>query len=746
MEVGAPCFAHVRSYPWWPAKVVSKSDKKKEVYQVVFFGTGETANLPMKELTSITSSSIFKFCSLKSLKRKYFKEGMEQMKTEFPWIKSLVLPDQTSSENLVEKDPNEEEKSNPDRNISSKQLVSCMPLTEITNAGTIRVDKDGEDTIEGSVDNILNTKDDDSFDWGEYQPLLLSKTPRKKRDYFAGGSMKSSHVCQECGKSFPLAVNRDMHVAIAHADKRDAESSESDAGTNLIKASTERKKAVKFVKTDQKKRSKPALPKLVKSLREDEADGNKAFAEKIKIKDNFFYCQHCSKFSTASKLKARCHALSCGNKKPKTRKGKLSACLLCEEVFKSEKFLRIHNKTHHVSQSYTCSTCEKKFTLRQNYRRHLATHENTVRMACPVANCVKVFNKTFNLKRHIKLHKKHVGQEVPALYGVDLGAQSGYPVTAQLNCSQDQSRFQDCPSEESLSSYPGPVFALPSIDFQLSNVQEVHSGSDIIIDCNFVLEPSASISNTDGYYYEIVEEENDDIAFIENLVSEVVTRAIIRAISARYDTKAIDASCTDALAPENPGYLCNTHTLHTPAQDQDSYLQSQHQVLSLTGFANPMMIMTGPNDSGFSSSFPCSTNSVTSSNASVPGSVPGSSSSVSISNHSVPEEAAGQVQNNSSTADIKIRGQSQGMVVNKGYTCPYCGIAGIVGPSKLNIHIERMHSAPVVCKICSVQFVDKHCFVLHYPKCFYFCQQPNCNFFEKRKERFDGHMRTHKYD
>ena len=103
--------------------------------------------------------------------------------------------------------------------------------------------------------------------------------------------------------------------------------------------------------------------------------------------------------------------------------------------------------------------------------------------------------------------------------------------------------------------------------------------------------------------------------------------------------------------------------------------------------------------------------------------------------------ASGEVLTSQPNQQAKSKGQ--GRSSSKGHTCPHCGIQGILGPSKLQIHIERMHSAPVFCKICSVSFVDKYCFVLHYPNCFYFCPRQNCNFHDKRKERFDGHMRTH---
>ena len=78
-----------------------------------------------------------------------------------------------------------------------------------------------------------------------------------------------------------------------------------------------------------------------------------------------------------------------------------------------------------------------------------------------------------------------------------------------------------------------------------------------------------------------------------------------------------------------------------------------------------------------------------------------------------------------------------------GLTCPYCGAVGITRPSKLLIHIERMHSKPFTCVICRVEFIDQHCFNLHSPTCFYLCPVPGCNFKEKRQERMKGHLRRH---
>ena len=82
--------------------------------------------------------------------------------------------------------------------------------------------------------------------------------------------------------------------------------------------------------------------------------------------------------------------------------------------------------------------------------------------------------------------------------------------------------------------------------------------------------------------------------------------------------------------------------------------------------------------------------------------------------------------------------------VKKGYSCIHCDAKGIVSMFKLNLHVERMHSSPVSCKICDVTFVDKYRFNVHYPNCYYECAIHGCNYHDKRRSRFIGHMHTHK--
>ena len=82
LDVGDLCFAHVKSYPWWPAQIVATTEKKSgknKLFSLIFFGTNEIAKLPIKELIGVSSLSIAKYVTKASLKRKFFKEGFEEM-------------------------------------------------------------------------------------------------------------------------------------------------------------------------------------------------------------------------------------------------------------------------------------------------------------------------------------------------------------------------------------------------------------------------------------------------------------------------------------------------------------------------------------------------------------------------------------------------------------------------------------------------------------------------------------------
>ena len=83
------------------------------------------------------------------------------------------------------------------------------------------------------------------------------------------------------------------------------------------------------MKSKQKSKNQKSQSKLMKSLRENEIEENKLFLEHVEVKENFYFCKVCNKFSSATKMRTKTHVLSCGKIKKMGRPRKLSKCLLC---------------------------------------------------------------------------------------------------------------------------------------------------------------------------------------------------------------------------------------------------------------------------------------------------------------------------------------------------------------------------------------------------------------------------------
>ena len=90
--------------------------------------------------------------------------------------------------------------------------------------------------------------------------------------------------------------------------------------------------------------------------------------------------------------------------------------------------------------------------------------------------------------------------------------------------------------------------------------------------------------------------------------------------------------------------------------------------------------------------------------------------------------------------DVDANAKTEGSQRIKGLICDVCGVKGISSLSKLNLHRERMHSRPVTCLVCDVEFVDKHFYVVHKP-CYCYCPVEGCIWMDQRKKRLPGHLR-----
>ena len=177
--------------------------------------------------------------------------------------------------------------------------------------------------------------------------------------------------CSECNRNFRGEASFKIHNISQHK-KVDVEDDYEDSDIHFGSSSNPKGEEVfgdqvakflspksvkrKFVESSQRQNSsnprklktksvekKKGNPKLIRSLREDELKANKIFAENIEVRESYFYCKICSKFSTTTKLLAKVHVTKCGKYKKKGRPTKKSECPQCSEMFSSIKEMHKHH-------------------------------------------------------------------------------------------------------------------------------------------------------------------------------------------------------------------------------------------------------------------------------------------------------------------------------------------------------------------------------------------------------------------
>ena len=110
---------------------------------------------------------------------------------------------------------------------SSKEMdKSKFQIDSVALAETVVKEKQPEEL--DKADTNYNDENgnglDDTFDWGEFEPPILSRR-LKKRDFF-GPKKRNSFICGDCGEKFATEVSRDMHLLVQH--KKYTEDSDGD--------------------------------------------------------------------------------------------------------------------------------------------------------------------------------------------------------------------------------------------------------------------------------------------------------------------------------------------------------------------------------------------------------------------------------------------------------------------------------------------------------------------------------------
>ena len=91
LQPGDPCFAKVKGWIPFPARVVScKTSGKKVRFSVLFYGTKETGDINVDNIWPVNSSTIQKLVTKKSLTRKMFNLGWEELKARHVLDASVV--------------------------------------------------------------------------------------------------------------------------------------------------------------------------------------------------------------------------------------------------------------------------------------------------------------------------------------------------------------------------------------------------------------------------------------------------------------------------------------------------------------------------------------------------------------------------------------------------------------------------------------------------------------------------------
>ena len=423
LEVGDCCFAHVRGYPWWPAKVTKRTDRK---YCLTFFGTHETAWLPSQELRSISPETIQKFNSRESMRRKHFREGFKEMMKQFSKetrlndIKPGILREISNNVGLATKSSSSIKK----LKIGNRP---CEGSFEYLQQLTAALEEKNSTDIEIIV-TIENVEDLDA----SILDLIEDEAP--------GRNGNKLYQCEVCDKYCESSASADKHRDLDHKNCMEQKGIDFEIEKQLNNSKTaaegfydefESKKATVKVPRRSKKNNLEAgkdAPKeksknvtikakrgsnkkryennVIKSLREQELENREKFHENVEIRNSCYHCKICKKFSTITELLAKSHIVLCGKRRKRGRPQKISSCLECSREFTSLKYLKLHHKKDHICAFYTCSVCLEPFTHRPSYIRHVQSHKYLPELQCSVLNCGKTFRYGCNLKRHLVSHAK----------------------------------------------------------------------------------------------------------------------------------------------------------------------------------------------------------------------------------------------------------------------------------------------------------------------------------------------------
>ena len=697
---GDPCFAKVKGYIPYPAKILTKSKMvKKEKYSVLFYGEKKTADIEVGNLWPVTSESIKKLVTATSLSRKGFSAGYFEMKVEHDLPGEEV---KTSSGGIggagQPLSMADDDEFDDDEMDFFKSIGLERKGKNPKNTNTDDEARDiGQEEVSIGVQGGVEKADEEGDQIEEKEPehrlaeviSVADQVPGEAEVMLQSGFMEEGDVAEETFDKIKIGEKDRAEIEFEEADVP-AVSKENDViegeellrqdetggevkgsvapGNNRNKGKPAKPTKKSSKPTKKSKLRKAAPKKKGKTLREDEMELNNLFDEKIVVKaDNSFYCKDCPGFVTSVRLLARTHAQSCGSKKKQTgRRPKRISCSDCGALCEGKKGLKKHFKVSHLTTSYNCSHCLKTFKSRKNYARHLKTHDERTAVKCPL--CPRTFLNGSYMRRHMKrVHRNAL--------------KPNNSISARNNADEDD---DDHGTEVNFEI---------EVQLEEAKIGQEHSWQ---LNVSFPASDKArsssfgSFFNTLGFYCK--EDWNDWVKISQTLSLP------LSAGGHRDDFEL--AWNKDGNGKEE--IICIGTSSH-PTLFEGEEMEDDAKIGDT---AEPI---------------------------GVSGAVPEIDDDVDESKEENGED------DNLDDDGAGLEDNMEPLLV----ICPHCKEGGFKDAWFLKRHIQRMHLVPIKCEICQTVFVDKYRYSNHSKQCFYTCPREGCSFQEKRKSRLEGHMRKH---
>ena len=743
LSVGDPCFAKVKGWIPYPARVVGRSSNVKKVkFSVLFYGTKETGEIGTENLWPVTPQTVKKLVTAKTLQRKYFHEAwleMGQHHDEAIWMEKEGSEDEGTTREAM------------DDEIVGESLESeNHPIVKEVDHFEV------DDEFRNDFNNLFNGNENlgrkGSFEKedGCVMDKVICPNMIENGDLEGTSNDDKAEVdqdltsdekswdCDDCGEVI-LGNKAFLEHVIDHAIKEkkalsDANAAASSSGiekgskvTNPVAKPNKKKKINRKKSTnieaaaiitevvtnpsnkEKEKSKKKALPKKSvkskkgKTLRESELEVNEAFAEKILVKDDgTFHCKSCPLFVTSVSLLARSHAQSCGIKKKVGRRTRKLRCGDCGEVFMGKRVLLKHIKDSHTMPSYQCSSCLKQFKSRNHYRRHLKIHDQVTAVACPY--CSKTFAFPSYKARHVnRVHMKKL--KTAQMEQMDMTENE-----VQIEIIQNEEKHLGNFFWKFEAVFPNIEKSKTSSYQQFYNSLGLYSLEDwndwMLVSRMLGMSFRADASN-DGFELAVVQDPNGTEKVI--CVGNTVLHTPLTVFSAEYLVRIMVLEMADKAVTLSSFGVVESGTDDDVVHGIEDNIEN---VLSMPMSVNPPAQITEPEGGMIGETVEMDTVEV------------------------VDVEEGSGISN-----DDKAKATNP---MNKAVlSCDHCGASGFRNRWFLKRHIAQMHLGSIKCEICSNVFIDKFHFLQHSKTCFYWCDWSGCNFHEKRKSRVVGHRRSH---